>query len=82
MTGVAYGPVSVTVELLTTAPGDPRAEVEWEVVEEATIKVSKPFRVNTLDGEVAQDFPVLSITKRTVSQILSPGHRTFEKPSD
>ncbi|MCZ4518095.1 transposase [Rhodococcus ruber] len=63
MTGVAYGPVSVTVELLTTAPGGPGAEVEWEVIEEATIKVSKPFRVITLDGEVAQDFPVLSIVK-------------------
>ncbi|OZE90988.1 hypothetical protein CH298_07445 [Rhodococcoides fascians] len=63
MTGVAYGPVSVTVELLTTAPGDPGAEVEWEVIEEATIRVSKPFRVITLDGEISQDFPALSITK-------------------
>lgn len=63
MTGVAYGPVSLTVELLTTAPGDPGAEVEWEVIEEATIKVSKPFRILTLDGEIAQDFPVLPITK-------------------
>lgn len=63
MTGAAYGPVSVTVELLTTAPGDPGAEVEWEVIEEATIKVSKPFRVITLDGEIAQDFPALPITK-------------------
>jgi hypothetical protein len=63
MTGVAYGPVSVTVEALTADPGEPGSGDEWEVIEEATIKVSTPFRVITLDGDVAQDFPALSITK-------------------
>ncbi|MDZ7929977.1 MAG: transposase [Rhodococcus sp. (in: high G+C Gram-positive bacteria)] len=63
MTGVAYGPVTVTVELLTADPGDPSAGAEWEIIEEATVKVSKPFRVVTLDGEIAHDFPVLPITK-------------------
>ena len=63
MTGVAYGPVSVTVEVLTTDPGDPGTCTEWEIIEEATIKVSKPFRVLTLEGEVAKDFPALSIAK-------------------
>lgn len=63
MSGVAYGPVSVTVDVLTTDPGDPSTGTEWEIIEEATIKVSTPFRVLTLDGEVAQDFPVLSLIK-------------------
>ncbi|RRQ29693.1 transposase [Rhodococcus sp. Eu-32] len=63
MTGVAYGPVSVTIELLVTDPGDPSTSGEWEVIEEATIKVSEPFRVLTMGGEVAQDFPTLPIPK-------------------
>ncbi|WP_067694742.1 transposase [Nocardia jejuensis] len=63
MTGVAYGPVSVTVEVLTTKPNGLSAVDAWQVIEEATIQVSKPFRVLTLGGDVARDFPTLSIQK-------------------
>ncbi len=63
MTGVAYGPVSLTVEVLDCHPDDLDVFSEWEVVEEATVKVSKPIRVITLDGELAPDFPKLPIIK-------------------
>lgn len=63
MTGVAYGPVSLTVEVLDGRPDDPDVSSEWEVVEEATIKVSKPIRVITLDGELASDFPKLPVAR-------------------
>lgn len=63
MTGVAYGPVSLTVEVLDGQPDDLDISSEWEVVEEATIKVSKPIRVITLDGESASAFPKLPIVR-------------------
>ena len=64
MTGIAYGPVSLTVEVLDHEPDelDPSSS-SWEVVEEATIKVSKPVRVITMDGELLPDFARVSITK-------------------
>jgi hypothetical protein len=63
MTGVAYGLVSLTVEVLDGQPDDLDVFSEWEVVEEATVKVSKPIRVITLDGELAPDFPKLPIPR-------------------
>ncbi|MDJ0402994.1 transposase [Rhodococcus erythropolis] len=64
MTGIAYGPVSLTIEVLDDEPGelDP-SSVEWEVVEEATVKISRPFRVITTDGDLLPDFAKVPITK-------------------
>ncbi|PHV66895.1 transposase [Williamsia muralis] len=63
MTGVAYGPVSLTVEVLDGQPDDFDNSSEWEMVEEATVKVSKPIRVITLDGDYVPDFPKLPIIR-------------------
>lgn len=63
MTGVAYGPVALTVEVLDRQPDDLDASSAWEVIEEATIKISKPIRVITLEGALAPDFPKLPVAR-------------------
>ncbi|OZF39872.1 transposase [Rhodococcus sp. 14-2483-1-1] len=63
MTGVAYGPVAVSIETLDAHPGEPSTPSEWEVIEEATIKVTASFRVLSLDGEAASDFSDMPIRK-------------------
>ncbi|WP_230091246.1 transposase [Rhodococcus sp. AQ5-07] len=64
MTGIAYGPASLAIEVLDHEPGelDP-SSVEWEVVEEATVKISKPVRAITTDGELLPDFAKVPIAK-------------------
>ncbi len=61
MTGIAYGPVSLTVEILDDEPAFDAAQSVWDVVEEATLKVTKSFHVITLGGEKLPDFDKLAI---------------------
>ncbi|MFD6860464.1 transposase [Rhodococcus sp. NPDC060086] len=63
MTGVAYGPVTLTVEVLDDEPSDVVDTEEWGIVEEATVNFTKPAYVLTMDGEKASDFPKLPIAR-------------------
>ncbi|MGB6183307.1 MAG: transposase [Rhodococcus sp. (in: high G+C Gram-positive bacteria)] len=63
MTGIAYGPVNVTVDELDGDPGEPDPDSEWDVVEQATVKVTTSFRVLTLGGDTVKGMPALSIVK-------------------
>ncbi|MFI7162763.1 transposase [Rhodococcus erythropolis] len=63
LTGIAYGPVALTVEVLDYVPSELDPSAVWEVIEEATIKISKPVRVVTMDGELSSDFTRVSIGK-------------------
>ena len=63
MTGIAYGPVSLTVEILDDEPAFDVGRCVWEVVEEATLKVAKAFHVITLGGEKLPDFDKLAIRR-------------------
>ncbi|MFE1596877.1 transposase [Nocardia sp. NPDC058705] len=46
-TGIAYGPVWLTVTVLDNAPPD---DADWEVVEEADVQITKAVHVLGLDG--------------------------------
>ncbi len=61
LTGIAYGPVSLTVEVCDNEPDFHADRCGWEVVEEATVKVTKAFAVITLSGEKLPDFGRLPI---------------------
>ncbi len=63
MAGIAYGPVALTVEVLDDAPATIVDVSEWEIVEEATITITKPLYVLTVDGEKLPDFEKLPIKK-------------------
>ncbi|MDH6284059.1 transposase [Prescottella agglutinans] len=63
MTGIAYGPVSLTVEILDDEPAFDADQCAWDVVEEATLKVTKAFHVITLGGEKLPDFDQLAIRR-------------------
>ncbi|MGW4368942.1 hypothetical protein ACWEKT_25170 [Nocardia takedensis] len=52
LTGIAYGPVTLTVEITTT----PSPLDGWEQVEETVIDSRHDLRVITLDGEAPADF--------------------------
>ncbi|MCZ4278755.1 transposase [Rhodococcoides yunnanense] len=62
-TGIAYGPAALALEVLDREPAGLDTSAEWEVVEEATIEISKPIRVVTLDGRLSTDFDRVPITK-------------------
>ncbi|WP_433575107.1 hypothetical protein [Nocardia brasiliensis] len=55
LTGIAYGPVSVTVVTTDAAPED-NDLAEWEAVEEAGLESAGELRVLRLDGEVVPGF--------------------------
>ncbi|BDB62749.1 hypothetical protein RDE2_45430 [Rhodococcus sp. RDE2] len=50
-TGIAYGPVRVSVELLDQPPIDPPQD-DWEVIEETTLSATEAMAVSALDGTV------------------------------
>lgn len=58
ITGVAYGPVNLLIELLDTAPGADDDHT-WEVIEEASIESRSELHVMRMDGELAQQFSPL-----------------------
>ncbi|WP_052280941.1 hypothetical protein [Nocardia vulneris] len=55
LTGIAYGPVSVTVVTTDAAPED-NDLAEWEAVEETGLESAGELRVLRLDGEVVPGF--------------------------
>ncbi|WP_194813720.1 hypothetical protein [Nocardia sp. XZ_19_385] len=58
ITGVAYGPVNLVLELLDTAPSTDDDHA-WEMIEETTIESRSELHVMRLDGERAQQFSPL-----------------------
>ena len=73
MTGIAYGPVSLTVEVCDNEPAFDADRCTWEVVEEATVKVTKAFAVITLSGEKLPDFDRLAIGRGSYRFRVSGG---------
>ncbi|NNH73752.1 hypothetical protein HLB23_28515 [Nocardia uniformis] len=55
LTGIAYGPTTLTLELDDTPPIDDTIDV-WDAVEEAVIESGEPLQVLTLDGNPAPGF--------------------------
>ncbi|WP_420879164.1 transposase [Rhodococcus sp. (in: high G+C Gram-positive bacteria)] len=63
MTGIAYGPASLTVEIVDDEPAFDADQCVWDVVEEATVKVTKDFHVIALGGEKLPDFDKIAIRR-------------------
>lgn len=63
MTGIAYGPVFVTIDVLTAAPPIEVGEPPWEAVEEATIKITKSIYVIDLAGAKSSDFDRVAVKR-------------------
>ncbi|MCA1005058.1 transposase [Rhodococcus hoagii] len=63
MTGIAYGPVMLTVDVLDDEPATVDDTGAWGVIEEATVNLTKPAYVLTLDGEKVPDFQKLPIKR-------------------
>ncbi|CAM3157558.1 Transposase [Prescottella defluvii] len=63
MTGIAYGPVTLTIDVLDAEPAAVGDTGAWGVIEEATVNLTKPAYVLTLDGERVPDFQKLPIKR-------------------
>ncbi|MCE4265286.1 hypothetical protein [Rhodococcus globerulus] len=58
LTGRAYGPVEVELTVLAEEP-DTSEITEWEVVEEAPLRIDSSAQIMRLDGEQVERFPVI-----------------------
>jgi hypothetical protein len=63
MTGIAYGLVALSLEVLDDEPAFHADRCAWEIVEEATVKVTKSFHVITWSGEKLPGFARLAIDR-------------------
>lgn len=63
MTGIASGPVRLTVDVLDSEPEAPVGIEGWGVIEEATVEFTASAHVLTLDGMKAPDFRKLPIKR-------------------
>ncbi|NLE80296.1 MAG: transposase [Rhodococcus sp.] len=63
MTGIDHGPVALTVAVLDDEPATTGEVPEWEIIEEATTRITKPAYVLTVEGEQSPDFDKLPIKR-------------------
>ncbi|MFD3593813.1 transposase [Nocardia sp. NPDC058640] len=60
-TGVAYGPVTLTVAIVDSAPSESTEGSGWEVIEEADVQITKAIHVLGLDGERTAGFDRVAV---------------------